>query len=400
MDHENHVINHGTSVVQNSSGTWWEGVSTYFSQADFMPHGHCYLWKPGLVYTHVISDFLIGSAYVAISLTLYGLVKKIKLPFSPVVLAFGVFIGACGWTHYNEIWNLWNSDYWYSGIIKVLTAVASVATGIFLWRLRIPIEEFAEAARQSEVHRLELVKLNEELVRQKEALVMINHELESFSYSVSHDLRAPLRGMDGFSQALIEDYSDKLTDEGRQYLNFIRQGTQQMGKVIDDLLNLSRISKTEIKSEEVDITSLAQGILFGLKDENPFRNVEVSIKPGLIARGDPGLIRLAMENLLSNAWKFTSKKEKGIIEVGQVVEDNRAVFFVKDNGAGFDMAHQNKLFGAFQRLHSPQEFLGTGVGLATVKRIIQRHGGSIWAQAKVGEGATFYFTLTRDTPNE
>ncbi len=227
------------------------------------------------------------------------------------------------------------------------------------------------------------------------ALEAANRELEAFCYSVSHDLRAPLRGIDGFSQALLDDYGSRLDDMGRKYLGFVRDGVQRMGTLIDDLLNLSRLSRVELRGEAVSMHLLAQDIIDQLKSQDPKRIVEFkNIAENLgVVRADPGLIGALLQNLLSNAWKFTAKRPLAAIEFGVENEVSGPVYYIRDNGAGFDMAFENKLFGAFQRLHSTQEFSGTGVGLATVRRIAHRHGGRTWAQGKVDEGATFFFTL-------
>jgi light-regulated signal transduction histidine kinase (bacteriophytochrome) len=221
-----------------------------------------------------------------------------------------------------------------------------------------------------------------------------NKELEAFAYSVSHDLRAPLRSMDGFSQALLDDYSDKLDEQGRDYLKRVRAGAQRMGTLIEDLLKLSRIARHEMQREQVDLSALAGKIAAELKESEPSRDVVLSIQDGLVADGDERLLRVVLENLLGNAWKFTGKRAKAVIELGATEHEGQTAYFVRDNGAGFDMAYADKLFGAFQRLHSTSEFTGTGIGLATVQRIVHRHGGRVWAEGKVGEGATFFFTLT------
>jgi len=243
----------------------------------------------------------------------------------------------------------------------------------------------------------EIARLNTELeerVRQRTAqLEASNRELESFSYSVSHDLRAPLRSIDGFSKALLEDYGDGLDTHGRNYLDRIRAATQNMGELIDDLLELSRVTRAEIRRQPIDLSSMARSITNELRRSDPMRDVRVDIEDGLVAVGDRRLIRIVLENLLSNSWKFTAKQRDQHIEVRDAGKNGKTVFLVRDNGAGFDMNYADKLFGAFQRLHSAKEFPGTGVGLATVHRIINRHGGRVWAESEVGKGATFYFTL-------
>ncbi len=248
--------------------------------------------------------------------------------------------------------------------------------------------EVRDAALQSAQNQLEQ-RVDERTFQ----LAAANEELESFSYSVSHDLRSPLRTIDGFSHALLEDCADRLDDTGRTHLNRIRAATQRMGSLIDDLLNLSRLSRTEMHTQSVDISALASAIANGLQEGLPRRGVELRIRNGLRTLGDPGLLRVVLENLLGNAWKFTSTHESALIEFGAAVSNGKAAFFVRDDGAGFDPAYADRLFGAFQRLHSMTEFAGTGIGLATVQRIVRRHGGEIWAESAVGRGATFYFTL-------
>jgi light-regulated signal transduction histidine kinase (bacteriophytochrome) len=243
-----------------------------------------------------------------------------------------------------------------------------------------------------------LTEMNETLREAKSAADAANRELEAFSYSVAHDLRAPLRGVDGFSQALLEDYADKLDDEGQQYLRHLRQSAQQMGRLIDDLLALSRVTRGELVREPVDLSALAQDVIRQLQKAERDRRVEVVVEAGISAEGDARLLRIALENLLGNAWKFTAKSAAPRIEVGMASGDGDRTYFVRDNGAGFDMAYASKLFGVFQRLHSTDEFEGTGIGLATVQRIINRHGGRIWATGEVGRGATFSFTLSEDVP--
>jgi PAS domain S-box-containing protein len=218
-------------------------------------------------------------------------------------------------------------------------------------------------------------------------------ELEAFSYSVSHDLRSPLRSIDGFSQALLEDYADRLPQDGQAYLMRVRAAAQRMGQLIDDLLSLSRVTRAPMQPGFVNLSALAQSILNNLKLTQPERQVTVLIAADLATNGDPQLLRIVLENLIGNAWKFTSRRPDAYIEVGALDEPEGRIFFVRDNGAGFDMAFSAKLFGAFQRLHSADEFPGTGVGLATVQRIIRRHGGNIWAESSPGKGATFFFTV-------
>lgn len=268
-------------------------------------------------------------------------------------------------------------------------------------RLRITVSDRTSDLEQEIVERRraeeEIIKLNQELehrVRKRTVqLTAANKELDAFAYSVSHDLRAPLRGIDGFSSALLEDYGDKLDEEGRKYLDRVKSGCKRMGNLIDDLLQMSRLSRGEIHKKTLDLSAMAHAVIENLRESEPRREIRVEIKPELSAFGDPTLMQAVLENLLGNAWKFTSKTGKPEIAFGVAEENGRPVFYVKDNGAGFNMAYADKLFGAFQRLHSPGEFEGTGIGLATVQRIIHRHGGWIRAEAEENKGATFYFAL-------
>ena len=237
------------------------------------------------------------------------------------------------------------------------------------------------------------VELEESVRLRTSELQSVNRELETFSYSVSHDLRSPLRSMAGFSQALEEDYAPALDATGRDYLQRIRGGAQRMGRLIDDLLSLSRVARFEMTRITVDVTEMAQSVIRELSQSAPERTIDTVVASNLSAHADPGLLRIVLENLIGNAWKFTAGAVQPRIEIGCNSQAGESVFHVRDNGAGFDMAYADKLFGPFQRLHAMTEFAGTGIGLATVQRIIARHGGRIWADAAVGKGATFYFTL-------
>ncbi len=639
-----------------------------FSSDGFLPHGHCYMWRPELIWLHVISDGLIALAYTTIPFTLVHVVRRRRdIPFHWMFLCFGTFIIACGATHYMEIWTLWTPTYWLSGVIKAITAAASVPTAILLVHLvpkalSLPtpeqlIEAHAELQRAHEVLEVrvrqrteELTRKNEELAREiaerrrsderfrrisesgmvgivladmsgnireandaflamigysredlvarrihggdltppewkpldeaartqlrsvgtanpwekeyvrkdgtrvsvligvtmleasdcvcvvvdrtetkrsaeslarlreertvharfralleaaPDAMVIVNsrgrivfgntqtevifgyarqelldapveiliperfrdkhpehrrryftapgaramgsgldlrglrkdgtefpveislspleteegillssairditdrtrveaslklanRELEAFSYSVAHDLRAPLRGMNGYAQLLLDEHGDKLDEDGRASLESILLNARRMGALIDALLSLSRLSRTELRVERVDLATLARAALSQLGSGEPEREVDVVVQSPLWAELDPHLARALTDNLLGNAWKFTAKVAAARIEVGVTETREGRAFFVRDNGAGFDMAFADKLFAPFQRLHPATEFPGTGVGLATVQRVVQRHGGRIWAEGATGSGATFYFTL-------
>lgn len=512
-----------------------EFLRQLFSSNGFMPHGHCYLWNPGVVWLHVIADSLIALAYYSIPFTLVYFVRKRKdLVFHWMFLCFAVFIVACGTTHLMEIWNIWQPTYWLSGVVKGLTALASLPTAVLLiglvpkalalpspaqlaaanqalkneiaertqteaklreseerfrllvsrvkdyaifgldprgcveswnegaerikgyqasgilgqsiatfytpedqargwpqhllaeatehghveeegWRVRKDgtrfwanvvitalrnapgqLRGFAKVTRDA----TERKRAEEDLRESKQALLdrtvqleAANRELEAFSFSVSHDLRAPVRAIDGFSQALLEDCGALLNGAGKGHLTRIREATRRMGQLIDGLLELSRYTRGGVRRESVELDAHAEAILDDLKRSDPTHQVDVIIERGLTACGDSRLLRVALENLLRNAWKFSRKKARAQIELGQREHQGQRAFFVRDNGAGFDMTYSQRLFGAFQRLHPRTEFEGTGIGLATVQRIIHRHGGRIWAESAPEQGATFFFTL-------
>lgn len=250
----------------------------------------------------------------------------------------------------------------------------------------------AQQARDEAARKVQ--ELAAALAQRASELEELNRELEAFSYSVSHDLRSPLRALDGFSQALLTDYGDApLDDRGRDYLQRIRRASQKMGRLIDDLLELSRLSRVTMQRRPVDFSAIARDVIADLSMASPERSVDVVIEDGLRVEGDSRLIEIMLRNLLGNAWKFTSKHPRARIEVGRHESDGESTYFVRDDGAGFDMAYAGQLFAPFQRLHSDLEFGGTGIGLAIVQRIVGRHGGRIWVEAKVDRGATFFFTF-------
>ena len=231
------------------------------------------------------------------------------------------------------------------------------------------------------------------LDRRAQQLEDSNKELESYSYSIAHDLRAPLRSITAFSQILAEEADERLTSTEKDYLNRVVNAGKFMAELIDDILELSRINRVDIQHRDINLSAMAEECLQSLQAANPERKVELQVQPDMHAIGDPRLLRIVLQNLLSNAWKFTSEREQPKIQVGAAKDYDQLVFFVKDNGVGFDVKYSDKVFGIFQRLHKPEEFEGTGIGLASVQRAINRHGGKVWVNAKSEKGATFYFTL-------
>ena len=254
-----------------------------------------------------------------------------------------------------------------------------------------------DVTEQEQAHQ-EVERLNRDLdqrVRERTAeLAAANRELESFAYSISHDLRAPLRGIDGFSQMALEEYGDKLEAQGRGYLERVRAAAQRMGTLIDDILELSRVSRHAMRQERVDLSRLAQELTDEFRQTDLLRNVEVSIAPGCAAQGDPRLLRVLMQNLIENAWKYTSRQAEARIDFGaELLETGETAWFVRDDGIGFDMKYADRLFSPFQRMHGPEEYPGSGIGLASVARVVHRHGGRVWVESAPGRGTTVRFTL-------
>ncbi|MFG6455894.1 ATP-binding protein [Roseateles sp. BYS96W] len=285
-----------------------------------------------------------------------------------------------------------------SPIARLEHATREVAAGNLDFELNVDsADEIGETARHFDAMTRALRDSFSRLELSNRELTSLNSELESFSYSVSHDLRSPLRSMDGFSMALLEDYGDKLDDEARDSLQRIRGASQRMGRLIDELLGLARVTRAELRIQAVDISAMAREIAAGLAKTQPERRVRWDIEEGITVQADRELMQIALQNLLDNAWKFTGKTADAAIHVGQREEEGDRICFVSDNGAGFDMAYAERLFGAFQRLHHESDFPGTGVGLAIVQRVLRRHGWPLWAQASLGRGASFFFRIQEPT---
>jgi signal transduction histidine kinase len=326
----------------------------------------------------VAADVLIALGYLAILLVLlYITWRRRDLRFNWMIVCFGVFLAASSLTHLIDAGDLWGAPYWLKSAISVITALASIPSVILLWR-SLPNILALPSQRQ-------LRDANESLAR-------ANRELEAFTASVSHDLRSPLTTIAG-QAGMLELSLPNATEDQRRRLQRIQGSVKQMSELIEALLALSRISRHTLHREIVDVSALAESIVLELRQKDPARTIEVSVDANMHVHGDRRLLYDLFQNLISNAWKFTSKTQAARIEIGQAQSGSMATLFVRDNGAGFDMTYEQKLFKPFQRLHGAAEFEGSGIGLATVARIIDRHGGRIWAEGKLNAGAAFYFTL-------
>jgi signal transduction histidine kinase len=343
----------------------------------------------------VLTSVAVLLAAAATSVLLIAMVRRISTSLTMLhggaeVIGSGDLAHRIGGLAADELGELGDSLNRMAGQLESLTVSKS------------DLEQEVQSRREAEdeVRRLN-AGLEERVAQRTEQLEASNRELEAFAYSVSHDLRAPLRGIDGFGHALLEDYGDSLDEEGKDFLRRIRNATQHMGRLIDDMLKLSRLTRAEMRRASVDVSDMAARTAAVLAEEHPEHRVDVRIEPGIVVDGDPELLSVVVENLMDNAWKFSGKTEDATIEVCRSSFDaGEQGFLVRDNGVGFDMAYAGKLFGAFQRLHRSEEFPGTGVGLATVQRVVNRHGGRVWAEAAVDQGATFHVALPARAPDE
>ena len=356
-----------------------EDSAPWVSAGQLIAQSQAYKSAPAVIWMHVISDVILALIFFAIPFVLVYITRRRRdLRFDSVIACGSVFVVACGLIHVAQIWNVWHADYWIEGAVRVFAALASIPTAFLLWRT-LPDIVSLPSQRQ--------------LRHANESLARANRELEAFTASVSHDLRSPLTTIAGQAGLLELSMGAHATEDQKRRLHRIQASVKNMSDLIDALLVLSRISRHTLHRETVDISALAEQIIADLRQKHPERRVQVDIEPGLHVHGDRRLISDLFANLLGNAWKFTSKTAEASIQVGQLRDGAMATLFVRDNGAGFDMAYEQKLFKPFQRLHGAAEFEGSGVGLATVARIIDRHGGRIWAEARPNEGATFNFTL-------
>lgn len=364
-----------------------------------MPHGYCYLWQPSLVALHVFSDFFITLAYIAIPIILVCFIRKHNdLPFHWVFLCFGIFIIACGATHAMEIITVWRPYYWLSGIVKAITAIASVMTAILLIKyfpqlVAIPSpEQLRKTNKLLEEEIKERMRTEQVLAQQANELARSNNELEQFAYVASHDLKEPLRMIASFTQLLEKRYGELLDAEGKQFMWFIVDGAKRMKLLIDDLLAYARLGKQNDNFKVVSCDVVIETVLADLKvmiDEN---QAQVFKKTLPSVESDPVLLGQLFQNLIINAIKF---KRESIpkITIDATRKGKQWLFRIQDNGIGIEEKYYDRIFGLFQRLHTKDEYIGTGIGLAICKKIVALHGGNIWVKSILGEGTTFYFTL-------
>jgi signal transduction histidine kinase len=362
-----------------------EMLGNLFRADQFMPHATCYLRNPRIILLHVTSDLLIGLAYVSISTTLAYLVHKASrdIPFHWMFLAFGLFIITCGFTHFMEVWTVWRAVYWLAGYVKLICAVASVATAIALYPLVPKIFALIQAVRLSEARRLELQSAN--------------RELEAFAYSVSHDLRAPLRGVQGMAQALSEDYGNRLEPEARQYVERIVGASKRMDMLVRDLLEYSRVSRSAVELKPVELKTVldeAQAIVSADAEQSgAVLQVDLNTMPVVLANHT--LLRQVLVNLLSNAIKFVSPGTKPMVQIAVHQATRTVRLSVTDNGIGIAPEYQGKVFRIFERLHSIQEYPGTGIGLAIVQKAMSQMKGEVGLESATGKGSCFWIQLPK-----
>lgn len=353
------------------------------SPQNLLPVGQCYAWTPGLLWLNTIADLLIGLALLTGAFVLWRLARsRTDAPTKSLFTCLAALLGACGAAHLIDVWNVWHADHWLSAIVTTLAALVAIPAAWWLSRAAPALISTASA---------------QDMQRANAALERANRELESFTASVSHDLRSPLSSIAGQAGLLEISLGDQATEDQKRRMQRIQGSVKQMSELIESLLVLSRISRHALQTEDVDVTAAAEQAVAELRQQEPQRDVAVTIQPGMRARVDRRLFATALFNLVSNAWKFTGKTAAASIEIGMTREGDQATLYVRDNGAGFDMAYEDKLFKPFQRLHGASDFPGNGIGLASVQRIVERHGGRVWARGKLQEGAVFYCTLPPST---
>lgn len=355
-----------------------EPVASWLTGEIFQPHGSSSAWAWAVPWMHVLADVLLAAAYFTISLVLWSIARQRKdLRLNGLIVWLCLFMSASGLLHVMSMWSLWRADDSLAGLVKLIAAAASAPAAMLLWRALPEVRALPSPRQLREV---------------KERLARADGELEAFTTSVSHDLRSPLTTIAG-QAGLLELALSKATDDQKRRLQRIQGSVREMSELIEALLALSRISRHTVHCESVDVTAVLESIVQDLHQRDPARCVEVRLQPHMSVHGDRRLIADLFQHLLDNAWKFTSKTPCAHIDIGQELHGPMSLLHVRDNGAGFDMAYRHKLFKPFQRLHGHAEFDGSGIGLATVARIVERHGGHIWAEGRPDGGAVFYFTL-------
>ena len=366
-----------------------------------LPHGYCLSWQPDLLLLHIASNALIALAYFSIPVTLWVFVRRrADLGFRQIFVMFGVFILACGTTHVMEVWTLWHPDFWLDGWLRLFTAGVSVVTAWLAWRmvpvaLALPSPESMRHANE-ELH-AEIVRrrqYEDELQALNERMKQQIDELESLSYAISHDVRGPLRHIEGFARMLADSAAIPPDHPALKYLVRIRASAHHLSEIVEGLLAFSRASRSEMRRISCDPKALINEVLTELGPEMEGRPIDVRIGELPAVSADPALLYQVFYNLLANSVKYTRGRDPAVISIDCVSDSpNEHAFRIRDNGAGFDMQYADKLFGVFQRLHHTSEFEGTGIGLANVRRIVERHGGRIQADGQVGVGATFLIYL-------
>ena len=370
-----------------------------------LPHGYCFSWQKDLLSLHTVANILIAVAYFTIPVTLWTFVRRrADLRFSGIFVMFGLFIMACGVTHVMDVWTLWYPDFWLDGWLRLLTAVVSIATAVVLWRL-VPValtlpspdalkqanEELRAEIARRQAYEDELRAVNERMKRQID-------ELESLSYAISHDVRGPLRHIEGFARVLADNYPPPEGHPAHRYIDRIRSSVRHLSNIVEGLLAFSRASRSEMHFECCDTGRLVAEVMEELAPDMENRLIDLRVGTLPDIQADPKLMYQVFYNVIANAVKYTRDRNPAVIEIDCIEENaTRAVIRVRDNGAGFDMQYAGKLFGVFQRLHHTDEFEGTGIGLANVRRIVERHGGKVWADGAVGTGASFFLSLGRHT---